>query len=235
MGRSRLKQLTLNIALDQNATWDNWLSRARTESLESAIKTLGEGSMTSLYVCGLEGVGKSHLIQAYCHSFSGDMRFLSVGAVCKYPAHEVLVDLELSDLLAIDELQYLTGRQDWQEEMFHLLNRCQQRQTLLLFGSRQSPSGLPDWLPDLQSRLAAFGIFQIPTWNLDDARRLFIWRADKRGISVSAEVAYYCVSRLPRSGHSLISALDLIDQESLATGRPITIPLLKTMEIFSST
>ena len=53
------------------------------------------------------------------------------------------------------------------------------------------------------------------------------FRAGRRGLSMSAEVAFYIVTRAPRSLEHLLELLDTLDKASLAEQRALSIPFVK--------
>ena len=82
-------------------------------------------------------------------------------------------------------------------------------------------------LPDLRSRLSWGIVFQLP--QVDDEVRCAIlcFRADRRGLALSEEVASFIVHRAPRSLHRLLELLDQLDRASLAEKRALSIPFVK--------
>jgi DnaA family protein len=64
---------------------------------------------------------------------------------------------------------------------------------------------------------------------LSDVQKMDHLRAEagRRGLQLGEDVVAYLLTRLPRDLYSLNSFLDLLDRESLAKQRPLTIPLVR--------
>jgi DnaA family protein len=80
---------------------------------------------------------------------------------------------------------------------------------------------------DLRTRLAWGLVYQLKP--LSDAEKVLHLRAQaaRRGVPLSDEVIAYLLSRLPRDLSSLNAVLEALDRYSLATKRPVTLPLVR--------
>src|SRR5690606_20315091 len=166
MSSGQPTQLPLGIKLRDEATFDNYFTGSNTTVL-AALHGLADPSQVPaercIYLWGAPGSGRSHLLQAACH------RMAEAGAVAMYlPLREVLdhgpllLDgMEELDLVCLDDLEVLGGQADWEEALFHLYNRIQQRQGRLLMSASAAPRGLELQLPDLISRLGWGLVFQL--------------------------------------------------------------------------
>lgn len=221
-------QLPLSIALDDAMTRDNWLCRPETAALERWLFVDGAAA----YVGGESGVGKSHLLQALCHASVGGL-YLPLDELLDMPPMALLEGTEGAPLLAIDALQSIVGHDGWQEALFHLFNRAQQAGTRLVVAATRSPTMLEPLLPDLRSRLTSLPLFALPRFTSADLDALLILRGERRGLSLSSEVRSWLLRRVPRSPGDLIAVLDILDRESLARGRPVTVPLLRELTLLS--
>ena len=222
------RQLPLSIGLDDDMTRDNWLSREATAALEQWLFA----DHGPAYVGGESGVGKSHLLQALCHRTAGAL-YLPLAELLEMPPMALLEGTEGAPLLAIDGLEVIVGRPDWQEALFHLFNRAQQTQTRLVMSGQLAPGALSELLPDLRSRLEALPLFALPRFSEAALDALLQLRAQRRGMKLSAEVRGWLLRRAPRNPAPLMQMLGELDRESLARGRPITIPLLNELRLLS--
>ncbi|MEE4203874.1 MAG: DnaA regulatory inactivator Hda [Halieaceae bacterium] len=225
----RPRQLPLSISLDDDMTRHNWLSRPDTAALEQWL--FDDGG--SAYLGGESGVGKSHLLQALCHEH-GDALYLPLPELLDMPPMALLEGTEGASLLAIDGLEVVVGRPDWQEALFHLFNRALQTQTRLVMAGLVAPANLDDLLPDLRSRLESLPLFALPRFSEEALDALLQLRAQRRGITLSVEVRGWLLRRAPRDPAALMTLLDTLDRESLARGRQITIPLLRELRFLES-
>lgn len=140
---------------------------------------------------------------------------------------ELLSGLEVADLVALDDVQAVAGRGDWEEALFHLFNRCRAVGNRVVLSAEGAPASLGIRLPDLVSRLS-----QAPAWGLgvpDDASReaLIVAAASRRGWVLEPEVLRYLVVRSPREPGALLACLEFLDSRSLQEGRRLTIPFVR--------
>lgn len=222
--RGQSPQLPLQIGLQDDSTFDNFLARdAVAPLLDSMTRPRSEPLQ---FLHGAAGEGKSHLLQALCHATQGAV-YLPLSALLDSPANEVLQDLESSALLALDELEVIAGRSDWEEALFHLINRARVAQCPLWIAARRPANDLGVQLADLSSRLAGGVTWAIAAASDGDKQEILQFRAQRRGLLLPEPVAQYLCSRESRALSDLMGALDRLDRASLQLQRPLTVPLVR--------
>lgn len=232
MSISQPMQLPLSVKLRDEATFDNYYQGPNSAVL-AAVQVLAdplqEPVERCVYVWGAPGSGRSHLLQAACHSMA------EAGALAMYlPLPDVLdhgpllLDgMEEVDLLCVDGLEALVGHAAWEEALFHLYNRIQQRQGRLLVAAAAAPRVLGLHLPDLASRLGWGLVFHLQALDDQDKQKMLKLRAERRGLHLPDEVARYILSRGARGMGELFAALEQLDQASLQAQHRLTIPFVK--------
>lgn len=222
------RQLALDIQLRDDATLDNFLVLPEAGALIAALQThtTGDGD-TNIFVHGSTGSGKSHLLQAACHMTRDGALYLPLKELQSYPPREVLNGVERLPLVCLDDLDSVVADDAWEEELFDVFNRARESNCRLIFAARGTPRTLPIGLADLRSRLSWGAVYQLP--GLTDERRIQVleFRAARRGLALSTEVAAYIVNRAPRSLDSLLAVLDELDRSSLVAQRALSIPFVK--------
>ena len=230
-------------------TLDNFLERPMLVSLLGVVRTFIEltdtvahtnrsitekfaESMHGVYVWGPSGVGKSHLLQAVCAEFVDDSFYLPMSQLLEYSPVAVLEGCDIAQFVAIDELDVIADRPDWQEALFHLFNRRLDAGLQLVFAAKAAPAVYGDMLPDFRSRLGSLPVFHLPKLDEYELGDLLQFRARRRGLELSDEVVHYILSRAPRSTPQLMALLDELDQVALAQGRAITIPFINEFRAF---
>jgi DnaA family protein len=173
-----------------------------------------------LYLFGIAGSGKTHLLQAACReAVRGN--FSAIYLPLKHPdlATSVLDDLELQDLIALDDVQAIAGQPCWEHALFDLYNRLREAGRRLLVSADAPASRLPFTLADLRSRLGWGPGYRLLTLSEGDCERLLRQSADHRGLALGAEVIRYIMRRCPREPAFLMELLEEIDRESLRMQR----------------
>jgi DnaA family protein len=227
------RQLSLSVQLKDDATFDNFyavegqLNKQVVMALRQQLQPFGE---QVIYLSGSLGVGLSHLLQAACH-FAGEQgktaQYLPLDELLDADPTDLLEGLENLDLVCLDGLHWVVGREDWERALFVFFNTMRDTGKRVVMAAAQSPRELKVSLPDLQSRLNWGLVFQVQPLDDDSKRRALQVRAKARGLELTDEVAQYILHRAPRTTHELFKTLRLLDDVSLAEQRRLTIPFVK--------
>jgi DnaA family protein len=228
-------QLPLNIQLPETANFNTYVPGSNGLLLELLGQcAAGQGEM-QLYCWSEPGLGKSHLLQACCHSAARQgylpcyLPLSELFREARADGPDVLDNLESVDVLCIDDSQQVAGRLPWEQALFSLINRCRVKGTRLVFAANANIHELGWLLPDLASRLSWGPVFQIKPLNDDEKLLVLQGRAQRRGIELTDEVGLYMLRRFPRDIRFLCDVLDTLDRASLAAQRRVTIPFIKAI------
>lgn len=213
------KQLSLKFRLDAHTRLEDYVgdAAARLSSLDGLVVLRGEPSS-----------GKTHLLQGLCHEAESRNQ-LSIYLPELGTLHpDVLIGIESSDLVCLDDIGSVFSTRQWQESLFHLINACKDSAATLVLGDVPELSAVPDLLPDLASRLNA--AYSLQTDVLNDADKLDVIRrkAAQCGFDMPEEVCRFILSRAPRDMNHLAALVMRLDEESLSRQKKVTIPFVKT-------
>lgn len=185
-----------------------------------------------VYLSGASGTGKSHLLQAVCNAVDDAGRlaiYLPLAQLVEFPPAEVLDSVRDADAIALDDIDAILGKPDWQEALFHLYNQRIAKEKPMYFAASQPARLLEVELADLKSRLTACLAFQLPAMN-DEERVAFLQAlGTARGITINDACAIYIVQRSGRSSNDLIAVLEQLDKASLVAKRKISVPFIKEL------
>jgi DnaA family protein len=225
----RNQQLPLALKLDIEATFDNFYvadsHRLVVDQLRQQSAGLGD---KWVYVGG--AAGRSHLLQACCHfaEASGlSARYIPLAELVDYDPEALLEACEYLDLLCLDDIDAVLGRDDWERALFNCYNRMLMTKSRMLVASRLSLGQLEFGLPDLRSRLQSFSAYVLRDPGEPERLAALQFRATLRGVDISDSIAEYIYMRCQRDLHSLFGILNKLDQVSLVEQRKLTIPFVK--------
>jgi DnaA family protein len=136
-----------------------------------------------------------------------------------------LAEAILSNNIDVIEDIELKNNSD-QIKIFNLYNEHKASQQKLLVTGSNSPNNM-GLRKDLASRLNWGLVYQIKPLSDDEKKEALKKHASEHGFQLKKEVIDYCLNNLKRDLHTLMSILNSLDEWSLKTKRPITIPLLK--------
>ncbi len=218
-------QLPLAVNLRDGADFEGFLVGENAAAV-AAARALEPGVG---YFWGEEGSGRSHLLQAACGEAGRAgwrCAYLPLASPGLTPDH--LGGLDTLDLVALDDIDAVTGRDDdWEHALFHLYNRLHDNRRRLLVSAATSPAELPVRLPDLRSRCGWGLVFRLQRLDETGLRRALTLRAGRRGLVLPEEVLDYLLRRLPRDPKTLFDLLEHLDRASLAAKRRLTIPFVR--------
>ena len=172
-----------------------------------------------VYIWGEAGAGKSHLLRAL-GAVPGS-RYIPAGA----GESDYLFD-DKTRLYLMDDCQLLSP--DAQISAFALFNQVRENDGLLVSAGDQAPAGLT-LREDLRTRLGWGLIYQVHGLTDEEKIAALTQAAQARGITLSPGVLPYLITHFRRDMRSLSAMLDALDQYSLETQRPITLPLLRSL------
>ncbi|PKG81965.1 DnaA regulatory inactivator Hda [Colwellia sp. 75C3] len=227
----QVAQLTLMVQLPDDETFTSFKSDIN-QSIVSQLKSYIDPQQStphSLYLFGLSGTGKSHLMHAsstYAAQIGKSSVCLSCAELKQLPV-EVLDGLEQIDLICLDDIHLIAGDKRWEQAVFDLYNRVLEQNNYLLISGDESAQQLGISLPDLVSRLTWGLTEQIKPLDDDEKVIAIQHRATQRGLFLSDEVVKFLLNRLSRDMGSLITSLDILDKASIQEQRKITIPFIK--------
>ena len=230
----KVSQLTLSVQLPDDETFASFKSESNQMVVQQLTHfldqiTVNNKQVHSLFLFGLSGVGKSHLLHASC-AYADT---LGISSLCLSFSEltqlsvDVLDGLENIDLVCLDDIQLIAGDKKWQQGVFDLYNRMVEQNKCLIITGDQSVMNLNISLPDLVSRLSWGLTEQIKPLSDEEKSFALQYRAQQRGLYISDEVASFLINRLSRDMTSLIAALEQLDQASIREQRRITIPFIK--------
>ena len=126
----------------------------------------------------------------------------------------------------VDDVHLLDN--DAQIELFNLYNQLKESGKTLITAGLHAPTqmGLRD---DLATRLAWGLVYQLHPLNDDEKATALKQHALERGMKLPDEVTDYCLRYLRRDLPTLMATLDALDEWSLTTHKPITVPMLRKL------
>jgi DnaA-homolog protein len=198
----------------------------------SLMECVQKNSPAFIYLCGMDGTGKSHLLQAVCNLADEQKKtamYLPLRELLAYNPKDILDNTAMIDVLCIDDIDCIVGNTSWEEALFHLYNQRMAAEKATLFAAQLTARELTLQLPDLQTRLAACLSFQLPVLDDEEKVALIQFRANHTGMEINDACSQFIIQRSGRHLADLMTVLDRLDKESLIAGRKITVPFIKSV------
>lgn len=209
-----MKQLLLDIKPAAPPTLLNFIEGQNAEALASLNAALNQQAQSNfIYLWGETGSGKSHLLQA-CKALN---------LFDKNSADENLAN---HNFVIMDDVHLLDN--DAQIALFNTYNQLKEAGGTLITAGLHAPTQM-HLRDDLATRLAWGLVYQLQA--LNDAEKALALQnhAAERGIRLPSEVVEYCLRYLRRDLSTLMATLDALDEWSLTTKKPVTVPMLRQL------
>ena len=215
-----MKQMVLDLGAEQVRSLDTF-EVGRNAELAHQMHQFAERSAREhfAYLWGEPAAGKTHLLQAL--ESTGAARLIRPDAA---PA---LFDYSESiSLYLLDDCHLLPA--DAQVDAFALFNQVREHGAYMVATGPVPPAVLP-LREDLRTRMGWGLVYQVLGLSDEEKIAALTHAAEARGLTLSASVLPYLLSHFRRDMRSLSDMLDALDQYSLETQRPVTLPLLRDL------
>jgi DnaA family protein len=218
-----MRQLLLDLGAEKPPTLDTFVVGQNAELAQLlsqyARRANAMPAERFVYLWGEAGAGKSHLL----HALAADRKARYIPAGAREDAY--LYDDKIT-LYLMDDCDKLSA--DAQIAAFALFNQVRDNGGLLVSAGDKPPAAL-GLREDLRTRLGWGLIYQVHGLTDEEKIAALTQAAQARGLTLSTGVLPYLITHFRRDMRSLSAMLDALDQYSLETQRPITLPLLREL------
>jgi len=214
---------------------------ARAASFAVANKP-GVTAYNPLFIYGGVGLGKSHLLQAIGNKikemhpkravlYVSSERFINqfVEAVRKGTVNDFMNFYQLIDVLLVDDIQFLSGKEKTQENFFHVFNHLRQSGKQIVLASDRSPNDMEGVEERLLSRFK-WGLsasLQVP--DFETRKEILKSKMYQNGIQLPQEVVEFIAHNITSNIRELEGALISLLAQSSLNGQDVDIQLAKSM------
>jgi chromosomal replication initiator protein len=209
----------------------------------AAVAAAGGGGRryNPLFLCGGTGLGKTHLVHAIAHRLYEDRP----GATIRYVSaerftnefitalqHQRMDDFRARyrdhcDLLLVDDIQFLAGRVQTQEEFFHTFNALHNVDRQIVVTSDKYPQQLERMEERLVSRFASGLVADIQSPELETRVAIVRNKAALEGIELEDEVAVYLAQAIRSNVRELEGTLIRLAAKSSLTGKKVDMDFVR--------
>ncbi len=213
-------------ALNKNYTFDTFIVGKQNElayATAQAVASHPGGTYNPVFVYGDVGLGKTHLLHAIGHEIqrrSPNAKILYascehftnefINAVRSGHAKEFKDRYRNVDLLLIDDIQFITGKEGTQEEFFHTFNTLHQSNKQIVISSDRPPKAIASLEKRLLSRLEWGMLVDIGAPDLETRIAILQIKCEKRGVELARDILHYIASHIASNVRELEGALNKI-------------------------
>jgi len=187
---------------------------------QAVIRKLGD-VYNPLFIYGGVGLGKTHLLQAIGNSasektdkilYTTSEKFTNnyIQSIHSGKAKEFKNLYRNVDILLIDDVQFMGGKDGTQEEFFHTFNELQQSNKQIVLTSDRPPKAMPAIEKRLISRFESGMVADIGKPDIETKIAILETKASEKGLNLNEEVLNYIASSINNNVRELEGALNKI-------------------------
>jgi len=225
--------------LDPRFTFDNFVVGKPNELAFAASQRVAESenvTFNPLFLYGGVGLGKTHLMHAIgwkVKERSPDRKVIYLSAekfmyqfvrALRYKDTSAFKEQFRSiDLLMIDDVQFISGKDNTQEEFFHTFNALIEQNRQIVISADKSPSDLDGVQERLKSRLGCGLVADIHPTTYELRLGILIEKAQKRGVEIPSKVLEFLSHRIVSNVREMEGALNRLVAHATLVGTSITV------------
>ena len=230
----------IGLPLEPRYSFESFVVGKSNELAYNAARTLADGgpvSFNPLFLHGQTGLGKTHLM----HAIGGELRAREPNAKVAYlSAEKFMVEflaalrakdtisfkqrLRSVDLLMIDDVQFIAGKESTQEEFFHTMNEIISAGKRLVITADRSPQNLEGIQERILSRMAWGLVADINAADYELRLNILHTKAAAMpGSAVPPEVIEFLARKITSNVRELEGALNRVVAYARLVGKTVTI------------
>jgi chromosomal replication initiator protein len=229
--------------LDQRFTFDTFVVGKPNEFAYACARRVAESPATQgfnpLFLYGGVGLGKTHLMHAIAWELSSRARagkavtvaymsaekfmYRFINALRNQSTLEFKNELRSVDVLMIDDLQFLIGKDNTQEEFFHTFNALVDAGKQIVISADKSPSDLSGLEDRLRTRLGCGMVADLHATTYELRISILEAKANRAGVEVPAKVMEFLAHKITSNIRELEGALNRLVAHANLFDRQITL------------
>jgi chromosomal replication initiator protein len=211
------------LLLSPDYTFDNFVTGACNRLAQAASVAVAQQpgkTYNPLFIHGGVGLGKTHLLQAVCqkvleHQQDARILYLScdsfinqyIEAVRTGEMQQFRFRYRHVDMLVLDDIHFLAGKEGTQEEFFHTFNTLYQQQKQIILSADCPPSEIPELEERLVSRFNWGLVARIEKPGYETRVAILQKKARMRGLALPEDVACYIAAKVENNTRELEGAI----------------------------
>lgn len=229
--------------LNQKYTFDSFVVGPSNRFAHAAAFAVSESpakAYNPLFIYGKVGLGKTHLMQAIGHYIlqkKPNLKFIYISSekftnqlISAIQNRTTLKFREMYrnvDLLLIDDIHFIAGKESTQEEFFHTFNALYDAHKQIVVSSDRSPKDIPSLEERLVSRFEWGLVTDIQPPDIETRIAILRKKAEREMISIPDDITYFIAEMIRTNIRELEGALIRVVAYAKLVGKEINLDLVK--------
>ncbi|HVJ34246.1 MAG TPA: chromosomal replication initiator protein DnaA [Terriglobia bacterium] len=225
--------------LDPRLTFDNFVVGKSNELAHAAAYRVAEADtvpFNPLFLYGGVGLGKTHLMHAIAwhirrrkphkrviYLSAEKFMYQFIRALRNKSTMAFKEQFRSVDVLMVDDVQFIIGKESTQEEFFHTFNALADQNRQVILSADKSPSDLEGLEERMRSRLGWGLVADIHPTTYELRLGILQSRAEQSGVEIPQKVLEFLAHRIASNVRELEGALTRITAHATLVGRPVTL------------
>ncbi len=234
---------SINTAVNHRYTFERFVTGSSNRFAHAAALAVAETparSYNPLFIHGHAGLGKTHLLQAIAHYVKENYPTYRVCYVTTETLLSEFVDAirnsttidfkrryRENDVLLIDDIQFLEGKDALQEELFHTFNSLHQADRQIVFSSDRPPDAIPTLEDRLRSRFKMGLLTDIQPPDIETRLAILRTRTENESITIGDDILEFIAGNITNNIRELEGALIRATAYAQLTNEPLTLEVAK--------
>lgn len=226
---------------DYEYTFDTFIVGSSNKFAHAAALAVASNPATAynpLFIYGGSGLGKTHLLHAISHEIkqkSPEMKILYIkgddftneliDAISKRTQNQFKNKYRMSDVLLVDDIQFIAGKEQTQEEFFHTFNTLYEAKKQIVLTSDRPPKEIQTLENRLRSRFEWGLLADIQAPDYETRLAIIRRKAELLGIVIPDDVSQYIANRLKNNIRQLEGTVKKMKAFNLLTGDPPSVSI----------
>ena len=233
--------------LQPNYTFETFVIGKNNEHCRAFCKAIADDmsrdldcvkTINPLFIYGNSGLGKTHLINAIAYQILQSQPDVKIKfTTCENFMNEYISSISSNtnaafrnkyrnvDILLIDDIQFLTGKEGTQEEFFHTFEQLRNNNRQIIITSDKLPREIPDLEERLVTRFEGGVLSDIQVPNLETRIAILQKKAEMENAVVDNRIIEYIVDNVDVNIRTLEGALQTLISTARISNQPITLEL----------
>src|SRR6059036_665724 len=232
------------VNLNPKYTFTSFVVGASNQFAHAASMAVAEAparAYNPLFIYGGVGLGKTHLMNAIGNHVADrfDLRIAYVtteqftNEVINSIRYDRMIELRKRyrniDMLLIDDIQFLAGKERTQEEFFHKFNSLYEARKQIVLSSDRFPKEMPDIEERLRSRFECGLIADLQPPDVETRIAILRKKSEDEGIGLPEDVALFVATNIKANIRELEGSLIRLGAYASLTGQAITLEMAQNV------